>query len=44
MSDDLLEQLEEVIMDSAKAQAVIDASKSSMGKLLYAAYYLPPSK
>lgn len=41
MSDDLLEQLEEVIMDSAKAQAVIDASKSSMGKLIYATYYLP---
>jgi len=31
MTDDLLEQLEEVIMDSAKAQAVIDAAKSSMG-------------
>lgn len=31
MSDDMLEQLEEVLMDSAKAQAVIDASKSSMG-------------
>lgn len=27
----MLEQLEEVIMDSAKAQAVIDAAKSSMG-------------
>lgn len=31
MTDDMLEQLEEVLMDSAKAQAVIDASKSSMG-------------
>lgn len=31
MSDDILEQLEEIVMDSAKAQAVIDASKSSMG-------------
>lgn len=31
LSDDALEQLEEVVMDSAKAQAIIDASKSSMG-------------
>lgn len=31
MSDELVEQLEEVLMDSAKAQAVIDAAKSSMG-------------
>ena len=32
MGDDILEQLEEIVMDSAKAQAIIDASKSSMGK------------
>lgn len=31
MTDDLVTQIEEVVMDSAKAQAVIDASKSSMG-------------
>ena len=31
LTNDLLEQLEETVMDSAKAQAIIDASKSSMG-------------
>lgn len=31
LTDELLEQLEECVMDSAKAQAIIDASKSSMG-------------
>lgn len=31
LSDEALEQLEEVVMDSAKARAIIDASKSSMG-------------
>lgn len=31
MTDDLVTQIEEVVMDSSKAQAVIDASKSSMG-------------
>lgn len=31
MTDDLVEQIEEVVMDSAKAQAVIDAAKMSMG-------------
>merc|ERR1712079_909543 len=30
-SQDLFEKLEEVLMDSARAQAIIDASKSSMG-------------
>lgn len=30
-----LEGLEELVMDSAKAQAIIDASKSSMGKLTF---------
>jgi nucleolar protein 56 len=31
LTEDMLEQLEEVVMDSAKAKAIIDASKSSMG-------------
>jgi nucleolar protein 56 len=31
LTDDMVEQLEEIVMDSAKAQAIIDASKSSMG-------------
>jgi nucleolar protein 56 len=35
LSSDLLQQLEEVVMDSSKAQAIIDASKMSMGKFLH---------
>ena len=31
LTDDAVAQLEEVIMDSAKAKAVVDASKTSMG-------------
>jgi len=31
LSQDMLEELETILMDSARAQAVIDASKSSMG-------------
>merc|ERR1719483_924117 len=31
LTQDMVEQIEEIVMDSAKAQAVIDASKSSMG-------------
>ena len=31
MPEDIKDRLEEIVMDSAKAQAVIDASKSSMG-------------
>lgn len=31
LTQDSLEALEEIVMDSAKAQAIIDASKSSMG-------------
>ncbi len=31
MTDDKLTALEEAIMDSVKARAIIDASKSSMG-------------
>ena len=32
LSEENLEALEEVVMDSAKAQAILDASRSSMGK------------
>merc|ERR1712241_1295813 len=31
ITDDAVEKLEEVVMDSAKAKAVLDASKTSMG-------------
>merc|ERR1712096_470869 len=31
LSQDMFDQLEAILMDSARAQAVIDASKSSMG-------------
>jgi nucleolar protein 56 len=31
LSEDRLEELEEIVMDSAKAQAILDATKSSMG-------------
>ena len=31
LSEDIYEKLEETVMDSAKAKAIIDASKSSMG-------------
>ena len=34
LSEDSLEALEEIVMDSAKAQAILDASRSSMGQLL----------
>lgn len=33
LTDDMLESLEECVMDSAKAKAIIDASKSSMGNI-----------
>lgn len=32
LSEESLEGLEEVVMDSAKAQAILDASRSSMGQ------------
>lgn len=32
LSEESLESLEEVVMDSAKAQAILDASRSSMGQ------------
>lgn len=32
LSEESLEGLEEIIMDSSKAQAILDASRSSMGE------------
>lgn len=32
LSEESLEELEEIVMDSAKAQAILDASRSSMGQ------------
>lgn len=32
LSEESLESLEEVVMDHAKAQAILDASRSSMGQ------------
>lgn len=32
LSEESLASLEEVVMDSAKAQAILDASRSSMGQ------------
>lgn len=32
LSEESLEALEEIVMDSAKAQAILDASRSSMGQ------------
>jgi nucleolar protein 56 len=31
LTEDKLEELEEIVMDSAKAQAILDATKSSIG-------------
>lgn len=31
LNEDKLEQLEEIVMDSAKAQAILDSARSSMG-------------
>lgn len=45
LSEESLEALEEIVMDSAKAQAILDASRSSMGqwqggmRRLVAAFY-----
>ena len=38
LTEDRLEALEEIIMDSAKARAILDASKSSMGKNFFQRY------
>lgn len=35
LKEDSLEKLEEIVMDSAKAQAILDAARMSMGKFLY---------
>ena len=32
LTEDMLEGLEEMVMDSSKAQAIMEASKMSMGK------------
>lgn len=32
LTDESVESLEEVVMDNAKAQAILDASRSSMGQ------------
>ena len=32
LMDESVEPLEEIVMDSAKAQAILDASRSSMGQ------------
>ena len=32
-TEDMVEGLEEIVMDSAKAQAIWDANRASMGKL-----------
>ena len=32
LTDESVDDLEELVMDSAKAQAILDASRSSMGK------------
>lgn len=32
LTEDMIEGLEEIVMDSAKAKAIYDASKSSMGR------------
>lgn len=34
-TDDKMDDLEEILGDTAQAQAVVAASKSSMGKLIY---------
>lgn len=34
LSEDSLEGLEEILMDSAKAQTILDAARSSMGESL----------
>lgn len=33
LTEDMLEGLEEILMDSSKAQAIMEASRMSMGKL-----------
>ena len=40
LTDEAITKLEEVVMDSAKAKAIVDASKTSMGTL-FVAFVLP---
>lgn len=42
LSEENLESLEVVVMDSAKAQAILDASRSSMGQSLSSNTNLKP--
>ena len=35
LTEESLEGLEEIVMDSSKAQAILDASRSSMGEYPY---------
>lgn len=42
MSEESLEGLEEIVMDSAKAQAILEASRSSMGEWGQAMAVAPP--
>ena len=39
LTDESLEGLEEITMDSAKAQAILDASKSSMGEISFMFFF-----
>lgn len=41
LSEESLESLEEVVMDHAKAQAILDASRSSMGQQKKLSYLKP---
>ena len=40
LGETALNDLEEIVMDSAKAQAILDASRMSMGKLKFNLYIL----
>ena len=37
LTEDMMEGLEEIVMDSAKCKAIYDASRSSMGEIDWAA-------
>ena len=39
MTDELVSEIEEVVMDSSKAAAVIEAAKHSMGRCSFYAHY-----
>jgi len=40
LTDEMVDVLEECVMDSAKAKAIVDASKSSMGNFLLLIFFL----